>query len=547
MNRPMMRLTTALTFPFLLCTWILAGMSSMSAVAHPLGIDFSTATDLGATTSWTNGRTNTAGRLTGENGVNFFRFRVSSRGPVQMWTTGAFQRSGFLYDSDEVDLTGRESLTNFRLARTLYPGVYYLRVTYTRGFRKTPGPYRLHLDTETGDDDHSDSFEGATRISLPSKTTGRLHYMNRNPLCCPRDQDVFWFHVAVAGTVRIWTTGNLWVSGFLYDSDEVYLDGHESLGNFRLARTLDPGVYYLRVTHTSGFNPTLGPYSLHVDSDTGAGIIPMFPSASRSNLQGFARVVNHSDEEASVRITAVDDAGVRHSPVQELSLSPWQVVHFNSRDLERGNASKGIVGVGSGTGDWYLEVTPESPGIRTLGYIRTTSDGFLASMNTVAPHNDRVHWIATFNPAGNPNQVSVLRVIHPRCPQSECESANVSIVGVDDVGRRSGRVTLALRPGQARMVTAQQLEQGDDAFQGEGAGIGDGTGKWRLLVTADQPVPGHVAVAHPDGASGQSVPVRRTARLRASLVSPPVRPTGGCVPNREAAGGTGNPGAPAPG
>ena len=198
--------------------------------------------------------------------------------------------------------------------------------------------------------------------------------------------------------------------------------------------------------------------------------------------------MNHSDQEASVRITAVDDAGVRHRPTQELSLSPWQAVHFNSLDLERGNASKGIVGVGSGTGDWYLEISSESPGISTLGYIRTTSDGFLASMNTVAPRDDRVHWIATFNPGSNRDQVSMLRLIHPRCPQSECEMANVSIVGVDDEGRRSDRVTLALRPGQARMVTAQQLEQGDDAFQGEAAGIGDGTGKWRLLVTADQPI-----------------------------------------------------------
>ena len=489
MNRP----STTLTFPLMLCTWILAGMSSMSAFAHPLGTDFSTATDLGATTSWTDGRTDTAARLTEENGVNFFRFRVSSRGPVQMWTAGALTTTGHLYDSDEIELAVHSYSGNFQIARTLDPGIYYLRVSggWRLDSRGGVGAYRLHIDTETGDDDYSDSFEGATRISLPSKTAGRLEDMNRNPLCCPRDSDSFWFQVAVAGTVKMWTTGAAGTSGYLYDSDEVLLAENNYPGNFRIERTLDPGIYYLIVSVRTwpGTGPR-GPYTLHLDSDTGAGIIPLFPAASRSNLQGFVRVVNHSDEEASVRITAVDDAGVRHRPAQELLLSPWQAVHFNSQDLERGNASKGIVGVGSGTGDWYLEVTPQSPGIRTLGYIRTTSDGFLASMNTVAPRSDnhRVHWIATFNPAGNPNQVSVLRVIHPRCPQSECETANVSIVGVDDEGRRSDRVTLALRPGQARMVTAQQLEQGDDAFQGEGAGIGDGIGKWRLLVTADQAI-----------------------------------------------------------
>ena len=149
MNRPMMCRTTILTFPFLLCTWILAGMSSMPAFAHPLGIDFSTATDLGATTSWTDGRTDTAARLTEENGVNFFWFRVSSRVPVQVWTTGAVTTYGHLYDSDEIELASHSYSGNFQFARTLDPGIYYLRVS-GRGV----GAYRLHLDTETGDDDY---------------------------------------------------------------------------------------------------------------------------------------------------------------------------------------------------------------------------------------------------------------------------------------------------------------------------------------------------------------------------------------------------------
>ena len=112
------------------------------------------------------------------------------------------------------------------------------------------GAYRLHLDTETGDDDYGDSFEGATRVSLPSKTEGRLEDMNRNPLCCPRDSDSFWFQVAVAGTVKMWTTGAAGTYGHLYDSDEVWIASSETTisGNFRIARTLDPGIYYLIVS-----------------------------------------------------------------------------------------------------------------------------------------------------------------------------------------------------------------------------------------------------------------------------------------------------------
>ena len=263
MNRPMMRLTTALTFPFLLCTWILAGMSSMSAFAHPLGTDFSTATDLGATISWTDGRTDTAARLTEENGVNFFQFRVSSRGPVQMWTAGLWSW-GYLYDSDEVLLASSSGHSgNFSIAQTLDPGIYYLRIFGGGG---AVGAYRLHLDTETGDDDYSDSFEGATRVSLPGQAAGQMDDMNRNPLCCPRDHDVFWFRVAVAGTVRMWTAG-LWTWGYLHDSDEVLLvssSGHS--GNINIAQTLDPGIYYLTIFPGGG---AVGAYRLHLESDTG--------------------------------------------------------------------------------------------------------------------------------------------------------------------------------------------------------------------------------------------------------------------------------------
>ena len=282
MNRP----STTLTFPLVLCTWILAGMSSMSAFAHPLGTDFSTATDLGATTSWTDGRTDTAARLTEEIGVNFFRFRVSSRMPVQMWTAGAVDTRANLYDSDEVWITENDDGgpgQNFGIEQELDPGIYYIRVHRHGG---SFGSYRLHLDTETGDDDHSDSFEGATRVSLPGKTEGRIDDMDRNPVCCPDDTDWFQIQVAVAGTVQMWTTGAVDTRANLYDSDEVWITENDDGGpgrNFRIEQGLDPGIYYIRVHRHGG---SIGPYTLHLDSDTGAGIIAMFPAASRFNLQG---------------------------------------------------------------------------------------------------------------------------------------------------------------------------------------------------------------------------------------------------------------------
>ena len=44
-------------------------------------------------------------------------------------------------------------------------------------------------------------------------------------------------------------------------------------------------------------------------------LIPLFPSASSSDRQGFVRVVNRSDRQGEVSIVATDDAGDRHPPV----------------------------------------------------------------------------------------------------------------------------------------------------------------------------------------------------------------------------------------
>ena len=124
----------------------------------------------------------------------------------------------------------------------------------------------------------------------------------------------------------------------------------------------------------------------------------------------------------------------------------------------------------------------------------------MTGMGNLSPNNGRQHWISTFNPGRNRRQVSMLRLIHPMCPQGraggDCNSANVSIVGVDDAGRESGEAALVLQPGEARMVTAEQLEAGDAPLTGA---LGEGTGKWRLLVTADQAIQAMSLLRSPTG------------------------------------------------
>ena len=192
--------------------------------------------------------------------------------------------------------------------------------------------------------------------------------------------------------------------------------------------------------------------------------VPYFPAAGGDRV-GFVRVVNRSDEDGHAFIEAVDDAGVRTGRVR-LDVGARQAVHFNSEDLERGNAAKGLSGgVGSPTaGDWRLSVI-SALDLEVLSYVRTR-DGFVTAMHDVA--SDAMAPI--FNPGSNRHQRSILRVVN-----AEAEPAKWTTGGYDDVGSwRPMAGSLLVRPQHALMLTAQALE--------DEHGLGDGQGKWRLRV-----------------------------------------------------------------
>ena len=190
--------------------------------------------------------------------------------------------------------------------------------------------------------------------------------------------------------------------------------------------------------------------------------VPYFPAAG-GRRQGFARIVNRSDEDGHVFIDAVDDAGVRARRVR-LDVGARRAVHFNSEDLERGNAAKGLSGgVGAPTaGDWRLSVV-SALDVEVLSYIRT-EDGFVTAMHDVAADA----MVPFFNPGSNENQRSILRVVN-----TEAEPAKWTTGGYDDRGYwRPMAGALLVRPQHALTLTAQALENTH--------GLGDGQGKWRL-------------------------------------------------------------------
>ena len=213
--------------------------------------------------------------------------------------------------------------------------------------------------------------------------------------------------------------------------------------------------------------------------------------AAGGSQQGFLGVENNSSSSGTVRITAIDDTGQPFGPAT-LSLDGRETVYFNSNDLERGNASKGLLsGVGNGRGHWrlFLETALD---ITPLAYIRT-SDGFVTAMHDVAPETSpgsRRYRVAFFNPGSNRNQVSRLRLINPGTAR-----ANVEITGRDATGASRGPVRLSIPSGGASMVTAQALEAGT-GFDGR---LGDGSGKWKLIVSSNVDIQVMSLLATPTG------------------------------------------------
>ena len=216
--------------------------------------------------------------------------------------------------------------------------------------------------------------------------------------------------------------------------------------------------------------------------DDGSHQVPLFPSASDPlGRQGFLRIVNRSADAGTVQVEAYDDSDVVYETVT-VAIGVGRTVHFNSDDLELGNADKGLTGsTGAGTGDWRLALSSDDlDDIQVLAYIRH-DDGFLTSMHDVAPGTEGASRVAIFNPGSNPDQVSNLRLVNPTAVDAE-----VTVAGIDDAGASPGTaVVLTVPAGASRTVDAATLEDGGEGIDGA---LGDGKGKWRLMVTSEQPI-----------------------------------------------------------
>ncbi len=216
--------------------------------------------------------------------------------------------------------------------------------------------------------------------------------------------------------------------------------------------------------------------------------VPLFESSADSGMQAFARVINLSPDDGEARILAIDDAGRIFGPAT-LSIRADEVVQFSSHDLIAGDKDMGLMngtGAPMGEGSWRLKIE-SSLEIEVLAFVRA-SGGFLANLSRAT--TGRNHRLSFFNPASNAHQTSLLRLAN--WGDSDAE---VVIEGLDDLGR-SGRVVLTMHAGTARALTSRELEAGTEGLTGV---LGDGDGKWRLAITANQPIDAMSLVSSPSG------------------------------------------------
>ena len=230
--------------------------------------------------------------------------------------------------------------------------------------------------------------------------------------------------------------------------------------------------------------------NVDVDRDLNGNLHKML-LPGREDKHGFIRIINHSNTDGEITITATDDLSRRYAPIQ-LSISAGQAIHFNSHDLQNGNEGKGLPyrGLGPPQGMWRLKFETDLD-ISVLSYMRS-SDGFLTSLDSVLPvggkqnvfvSDEGRHSVRLFNPGSNQNQRSLLRFINT----NNYVPVFVSIRGVDDKGRASGEVSFTIPARSTKILSAEDLENGNRS-EGLRGSLGDGTGKWHLRITSGWPV-----------------------------------------------------------
>ena len=216
-------------------------------------------------------------------------------------------------------------------------------------------------------------------------------------------------------------------------------------------------------------------------------------SADASGRRSFMRLINRSEVAGEALVWGVDDAGERFGPAR-LSIGAGRTAHFNSEDLEFGNAAKGLAdGLGAPTaGGWRLEVL-STLDLEAQTFLRA-SGGPPSALHDGLP---RVGGTlrAAFLPAGRERSpAGALRVSNPTG-----SDATAYAWGVDEAGVGRLATGLVAPAGRAVTVSASELERWR---MDSGRGLGRGAGNWRLELTAPWPLEAQALAVGDGGRTG---------------------------------------------
>ncbi len=236
------------------------------------------------------------------------------------------------------------------------PGTYTIEAwcTDTPQFKDT---FTIYVDTPTPSDDHANSIESATYISINTWVSGNIETSG--------DVDYFRFTASNIGTYTIQTSGSTDTYGYLYDQNKVQIayndDGDAS--NFLISTNnqIAGQTYYVMVRH---FNTGTGSYKL--------GVTYSAPTIQVTGVTLDKSTMNLNVGGTSGSLTA--------------TITPSNAAN---KTVTWSSSSNGVATVSS-TG----VVTPVGSGSATIT-VRTSDGGYTASCNVTVTDNGKPDLVIT--------------------------------------------------------------------------------------------------------------------------------------------------------
>ncbi len=194
-----------------------------------------------------------------------YRIIISRTGTLTLYSTGSTDTYGELLSSSGSVLTSDNNSgqsNNFRLARRVTAGTYYLRVRHNN--RTTGrGSYTVRV-----------LFGYAPSLSAAEYTLSPTSGSRSASINWAGDEDLFRIAVTGSGTLTLYSTGSTDTYGELLSSSGSVLTSDNNSGqsnNFRIARRVTAGTYYLRVRHNNRLTGT-GSFSVRSSFSTSATV-----------------------------------------------------------------------------------------------------------------------------------------------------------------------------------------------------------------------------------------------------------------------------------